>query len=117
MRGPTEALEADAAGQSKKHDREEEPGGGAGGQHQKAAAGLQQIEGVVQNLSELRRRSRKAAKEDGPASTLPAPTPAAGEKPVVHKSSESSGTKSEGALFGVCLTRDGPAQLPCTSSP
>eukprot|EP00903_Cladosiphon_okamuranus_P010909 g10305.t1 len=106
MRGPAEALEADAVGQSKKHDPEEEPRDGAGEQHQRAA-GLKQIDGVVKNLSELRRRSRKATDEDGPALTLPAPASAAGEEDcLVRKSSESAGTKTEGKWDASRLDED-----------
>lgn len=98
MRGE-EAPEADAAGKSEKRDRETEPAGVGGPQK---AAGLQQIEGVVQNLSELRRRSRRAAKDAGSS-----PAPAAGERPLVHSSSDSGGMKAEGGLW----TRNSPSSV------
>lgn len=89
MRGE-EAVDFDAVGKSKKHDRKEPAGIG----DLQKAAGLQQIEGVVQNLSELRRRSRKAAKD----LTL-SPAPAAGEESLVrNNNTESGGAKGEGVL-------------------
>lgn len=119
MRGE-EKLDTETVGRSKKRDREEPAaaaaGTGTGGEQKAAAAaaakGLQQIEGVVQNLSELRRRSRKAAKKGtdtappaAPASSAPAPAapapaaPAAGEEALAHSGSGSGGgTIAEGAL-------------------
>lgn len=86
MRGQ-ETVDDDAAAKSKKRDREE--AAGAGGQRK--AAGLQQIEGVVQNLSELRRRSRKAATKGPTWSSSSSPAPAAAEESLLHKNPEAEG--------------------------
>lgn len=91
MRGEETLNVVDAAGKSKKHDRAQ-PAATAGDKQE--AAGLRQIEGVVHNLSELRKRSRKAAKDPD----VPSPAPAVGEETLARNSStESGGMKAEGA--------------------
>eukprot|EP00752_Nemacystus_decipiens_P002434 g2291.t1 len=84
LRGHEKLDDPDATGNSKKHDREEAAGTG---DRREAADGLQQIEGVVQNLSELRRRSRKAARD----ATSLSPPPSAAEESLVRKSPEAEG--------------------------
>lgn len=89
----------DAEGRkSKKHDREEEPPG-TQLVDPKNPDGLQQIQGLVENLSELRRRKKaKRATTQSPPAPAPAPAPAASEDPLVRNTTTGVGGEVEGGV-------------------
>ncbi|CAN0163188.1 unnamed protein product [Pylaiella littoralis] len=82
LRGEENAEDAEKR-KSKKHDREEPPPEKIA--DQKKSDGLQQIQGVVENLSEMRRRKR--AKQTMTPS--PAPAPAARDGSLVRNTATS----------------------------
>lgn len=75
-----ESVEDAEGRKSKKHDREEEPPG-AQLADPKNPDGLQQIQGLVENLSELRRRKKVKRTT---TQSLPAPAPASSEAPLAR---------------------------------